>query len=132
MLILIYTLLIVFAFVSFYVTWRFADFFLSRRDYYRNSPYELLKMKLKFSATVALTPLVLWFLVFQKMYNNSIKLKEEIKNKSTKELIFYSKPNIDSEILFKGELDYFIDDSTEYFYKIKSKNFNAYLLKTNL
>jgi len=36
-----------------YFTWKYADFFLAKRDYYVNSKFDLLKKKLSMSLSVA-------------------------------------------------------------------------------
>ena len=59
-----------------FLTWKYADFFLARRDYYVNSKFDLLKKKLSMSLGVAGTIIFLTIMVASSLTD---KNKREIK-----------------------------------------------------
>lgn len=94
------------------VTWRISGFFLSRRDYYVNSQYELLKKKLSMSVTAAIVPFVISFFLFPGLY------KKKTENQNQNKHILYKQPDITSEILYEGKAVIKVTDSTKYFYRV--------------
>jgi hypothetical protein len=122
--------LIILGILIFIVTWRFSNLFLSRRDFYQNSPIILFKMRLKLALTAGLFPIVLWYLVFHEIFkkknNKTIKSKSELVN------IIYSKPDINSNIIYQGEgIEYVKIESSKfkYFNTISTKKGIGYSLK---
>lgn len=116
----IVTSLILLGIVIFFITWRISNFFLARRDFYINSPYALLKIKLKMAASAGLTPLILYFLVFKQISNDIKKQEIEVNNVT---IIIYEEPNNKSYVLekfYSKKLK--VIDSTKYFYKVELNN----------
>jgi hypothetical protein len=107
--------LILLGILIFLVTWRFSNLFLSRRDFYQNSPINLFKIRLKLSLTAGLFPIVLWYLVFHEVFKN--KDTKLIIPKSKLVNTIYSKPDINSNITYQGKgIEYKKIDSTNYKY----------------
>lgn len=74
-----------------YLTWKYADFFMTRRDYYVNSKFDLLKKKLSLSLGVAGAIIIVTIMVVnlitdknEKQNNKQPKWdKKETKSKRT-------------------------------------------------
>ena len=110
------SILIIIGVFIFLITWRISNFFLSRKDFYVNSPYKLLKVKLKMAATAALTPAIAYVFLIRPA-NEEVK-KSEIEQNNIS-IVIYPTPNIKSypiDINYKEQL--YILDSTKYFYKV--------------
>ncbi len=64
------------------MTWKYADFFLARREYYVNSKFDLLKKKLSMSLGVAATVIFLTILFASSLTDKNkkeiLKTKNEI------------------------------------------------------
>lgn len=71
-----------------YLTWKYANFFLARRDYYINSKSSLFKKKLSMSIGVVLKIIFLTLMITgsitSKIKKQNGKQKVEIKNKYKK------------------------------------------------
>ena len=63
------------------LTWKYADFFLARRDYYVNSKFDLLKKKISMSLGVAGTIIFLTIMVASSL-NNKQTERQKTKIKS--------------------------------------------------
>jgi hypothetical protein len=92
-------------------TWKSSIFFLSRKDHYVNSPYELLKKKITMAATAFFSPVMIYVLFFTKEKTPSHDLTKSMKT-------IYELPDINSKVLFKGDILTTINDSTDYFYNV--------------
>lgn len=68
-----------------FLTWKYADFFLARRDYYVNSKFELLKKKLSMSLGVAGTTIFLTIMVASSLSDKNKKGIEKSKNEIQKQ-----------------------------------------------
>jgi uncharacterized membrane protein YidH (DUF202 family) len=60
-----------------FLTWKYADFFLARRDYYVNSKFDLLKKKLSMSLGVAGTIIFLTIMVASSLTDKNKKQTEK-------------------------------------------------------
>lgn len=67
-----------------FLTWKYADFFLARRDYYVNSKFDLLKKKLSMSLGVAGTIIFLTIMVASSLTDKNKKQTEKTKNEIQK------------------------------------------------
>ena len=71
-----------------YFTWKYADFFLARRDYYVSSKFDILKKKLSMSLGVAGAIMFLTIMVTSMIADkNKIQIKKQeikIKKKNKK------------------------------------------------
>lgn len=67
-----------------FLTWKYADFFLARRDYYVNSKFDLLKKKLSMSLGVAGTIIFLTIMVASSLTDKNKKEIEKTKNEIQK------------------------------------------------
>lgn len=65
------------AFAGGYLTWKYTDFFLARRDYYVNSKFELLKKKISICLKVAGTILFLTILLASLLVDKNKKHSEK-------------------------------------------------------
>lgn len=121
-------LLLIISIISAIFTWKISGFFLSRRDYYVNSQYELIKKKLSMSLFAAFLPFVVAFLISPRVFKKgeSSVLKENF--------VIYQIPDKNSEIIYQGNSKIKILDSTKYFYKVNfmitNKLKTGYLLKS--
>ena len=67
-----------------FLTWKYADFFLARRDYYVNSKFDLLIKKISMSLAVAGTIVFLTFMVASSLTDKNKKQTEKLKNEIKK------------------------------------------------
>lgn len=67
-----------------FLTWKYADFFLARRDYYVNSKFDLLKKKLSMSLGVAGTIIFLTIMVASSLTDKNKKQIDKTKNEIQK------------------------------------------------
>ena len=67
-----------------FFTWKYADFFLARRDYYVNSKFDLLKKKLSMSLGVAGTIIFLTIMVASSLTDKNKKQIDKTKNEIQK------------------------------------------------
>lgn len=115
-----------------FFSWKFAHFFLSRRDYYVNSPYKLMRKKVEFVFTGFFAPYLIYYLIINPILNDT---KKNIKK--SKEISIYSSPDISSSKKCTQVVNQMEKmDSTKYFYKVRyffeSKIDSGYVLKTDL
>jgi hypothetical protein len=68
------------SFVGALLTWKYADFFLAKRDYYVNSKFDLLKKKLSMSLGVAGAIIFLTIMVASSLTDKNIEQMEKTKN----------------------------------------------------
>ncbi|WP_304344580.1 hypothetical protein [Chryseobacterium koreense] len=68
------------SFVGGFLTWKHADFFLARRDYYVNSKFDLLKKKIYMSLSVAGTIIFITIMVASSLIDKNKKQTEKSKN----------------------------------------------------
>lgn len=73
-----------FSIVGGFLTLKYADFFLARRDYYVNSKFDLLKKKLSMSLGVAGTIKFLTIMVASSLTDKNKKQIEKTKNEIKK------------------------------------------------
>ncbi len=62
-----------------FFAWKFVDYFFSRRDRYVNSPYQLVKKKIRFVASALFIPFFIYYLIILPITR---KTKENIQNKN--------------------------------------------------
>ncbi|WP_304067918.1 hypothetical protein [Pedobacter glucosidilyticus] len=67
-----------------FLAWKYADFFLARRDYYVNSKFDLLKKKLSMSLGVTGTIIFLTIMVASSLTDKNKKQTEKTKNEIQK------------------------------------------------
>ncbi len=67
-----------------FLTWKYADFFLARRDYYVNSKFDLLIKKLSISLGVAGTIIFLTIMVASSLTDKNKKQIDKTKNEIQK------------------------------------------------
>jgi hypothetical protein len=67
-----------------FLTWKYADFFVARRDYYVNSKFDLLIKKISMSLGVAGTIIFLTIMVASSLTDKNKKQTEKLKNKIKK------------------------------------------------
>ena len=66
--------------VGTFLTWKYAYFFLARRDYYVNNKFDLLKKKLSMSLGVAGTIIFLTIMIANSLTDKNKKQIEKMKN----------------------------------------------------
>lgn len=66
------------------LTWKYADFFLARRDHYVNSKFDLLKKKASMSLSVAAAIILLTILVEESLSGKNKKQIERAKREIQK------------------------------------------------
>jgi uncharacterized membrane protein YidH (DUF202 family) len=70
--------------VGAFLTWKYADYFLARRDYYVNSKFDLLKKKLSMCLGVAGAIIFLTIMVASSLSDKNKKQIEKTKNEIQK------------------------------------------------
>ena len=70
--------------VGAFLSWKYADFFLARRDYYVNSKFDLLKKKISMSLGVAGAIIFLTIMVASSLTDKNKKQIEKTKNEIQK------------------------------------------------
>lgn len=70
--------------VGAFLSWKYVDFFLARRDYYVNSKFNLLKKKLSMSLGVAGTIIFLTIMIASSLTDKNKKQIEKTKNEIQK------------------------------------------------
>jgi uncharacterized membrane protein YidH (DUF202 family) len=70
--------------VGAFLTWKYADFFLARRDYYVNSKFDILKKKISMSLSVAGTIIFLTIMVASSLTDKNKKQRDNTKNEIQK------------------------------------------------
>jgi uncharacterized membrane protein YidH (DUF202 family) len=70
--------------VGSFLTWKYADFFLARRDYYVNSKFDILKKKISMSLSVAGTIIFLTIMVASSLTDKNKKQRDNTKNEIQK------------------------------------------------
>jgi hypothetical protein len=105
------------SFIIAFVTWKYADYFLSKRDFYVNSRYSLFSKKMGWVISAFLISIG----ILSNLSISMLSVNDKNIKTTTNDFILYERPNNKSKILFENnsKTEVKILNETKFYYQIE-------------